>query len=43
MKGKWTLWDLVWIDADGVVAGVTATVSPAPDGTSPEIYSHLDR
>ena len=31
--------DMVWIDANGVVAGVTANVSPALEGRSPEIYS----
>ena len=39
MRGMVIPLDMVWIDADGVVAGVTANVSPAPEGTSPEIYS----
>jgi len=30
--------DLVWIDSDGVVVGVTARVPPAPDGSPPPLY-----
>ena len=39
MRGMVIPLDILWIDADGVVAGVTANVSPAPEGTTPEIYS----
>ena len=39
MRGMEIPLDLVWIDADGVVAGVTANVSPAPERTSPKVYS----
>ena len=39
MRGMVISLDMVWIDADGVVAGVTANVPPAPEGKSPEIYS----
>ena len=39
MKGMLIPLDMVWIDADGVVAGVTANVPPAPEGTTPELYS----
>ena len=39
MKGMEISLDMVWIDADGVVAGVTANVPPAPEGTVPELYS----
>ena len=39
MSGMVIPLDMVWIDADGVVAGVTANVSPALEGTSPEVYS----
>ena len=39
MRGMLIPLDMVWIDAAGVVAGVTANVSPAPKGTNPEIYS----
>ncbi len=39
MRGMVIPLDMVWIDADGVVAGVTANVLPAPEGTIPEIYS----
>ena len=39
MRGMVIPLDMVWIDADGVVAGVTANVSPAPEGTIPEVYS----
>ena len=39
MSGMSISLDMVWIDADRVVAGVTANVSPALEGTSPEIYS----
>ena len=39
MKGMVIPLDMVWIDADSVVAGVTANVPPAPEGTIPEIYS----
>ncbi len=30
--------DIVWIDAQGVVAGVSANVPPAPDWRSPPMY-----
>ena len=39
MKGMLIPLDMVWIDADGVVAGVTSNIPPAPEGTNPEIYS----
>ena len=39
MRGMVIPLDMVWIDAGGVVAGVTANVFPATEGTSPEIYS----
>ena len=39
MRGMVIPLDIMWIDADGVVAGVTANVSPAPEGTTPEFYS----
>ena len=39
MRGMVIPLDLVWIDADGVVAGVTDNVPPAPEGTIPEFYS----
>ena len=39
MKGMKIPLDMVWIDADGIVAGVTANAPPAPEGTSPEVYS----
>jgi uncharacterized membrane protein (UPF0127 family) len=39
MKGMLIPLDMVWIDADGIVAGVAANVLPAPEGTIPEIYS----
>ena len=39
MRGMEIPLDMVWIDADGIVAGVTANVPPAPEGTSPEVYS----
>ena len=31
--------DILWMDADGVVAGVTANVSPDPEGTTSASYS----
>ena len=39
MRGMVIPLDMVWIDGDGVVAGVTANVPPAPEGTIPAIYS----
>ncbi len=39
MTGMVSPLDLVWIDAGGVVAEVTANLPPAPVGTIPEIYS----
>ncbi len=39
MRGMEIPLDMVWIDADGVVAGVTANVPPALEGTSREVYS----
>ena len=38
MKGMVIPLDIVWIDADGVVAGVTADLPPAPEGTTPPSY-----
>ena len=38
MKGMVIPLDLVWIDADGVVSGVTASVPHAPEGTIPQLY-----
>ena len=39
MKGMEIPLDMVWIDADGIVVGVTANVPPAPKETSPKLYS----
>ena len=38
MRGMVMSLDMVWIDADGVVAEVSANLPPAPEGTVPEIY-----
>ena len=39
MRGMVIRLDMVWIDAEGIVAGVTANLPPAPEGTIPTIYS----
>ena len=38
MRGMLISLDFVWIDAEGVVAGVTADVLPAPEGGQPPLY-----
>ena len=39
MRGMVIPLDIVWIDADGVVAGVTANIMPAVEGTIPQTYT----
>ena len=38
MRGMLIPLDMVWIDADGVVAGVTANVPPAQEGSQAPLY-----
>ena len=38
MRGMLIPLDMVWLDAEGVVAGVTANVSPPPEESQPPLY-----